>query len=177
MNLPIIDFFVYENNDPRTLVVADNSTWKHLVDKPTIIEITLPGYTEPCVTHYFEQGAKNSFNSNTLYSNCVSCKKPSYDYLPDGVYTLTVKGSPDTFQETIKYLKTDAINLELQKQLCKQDVLCFKESPFWEDYEETKKCLELAKAAVVAGQDRQASQLYEMASGTVENLKDKSCKC
>jgi hypothetical protein len=37
--------------------------------------------------------------------------------LPDGIYDVTIKGSPDTFQKNRQYLRTTKTQLELDKLL------------------------------------------------------------
>ena len=39
-----IKFQILKNNDPKNLVVFDLSEWAHIYDKPSIIEILLPGF-------------------------------------------------------------------------------------------------------------------------------------
>lgn len=113
-----IDFFVFTLYDPKYLIVSDNSTWLHIIDKPAIIEITIPGSTR-IITFSFIQNAINTFNSNNLKLTCPhgDCTEQTYIDLPDGVYTITVKGSPDTYYKTKYHLKTDRINQRLDKIL------------------------------------------------------------
>jgi hypothetical protein len=60
-----IDFQVLTNYNPKYLVVVDTSDWQTLKGKPSIIEITLPGFSDP-VVHYYSQGQVNVFNSIKL---------------------------------------------------------------------------------------------------------------
>lgn len=115
-----IKFQVLNNYDPKNLVVLDTSEWAYIKTKPSIIEIILPGFQEP-VVHYFNKGGVNVFNSLNLYVNCFDCEKNEEVELPDGVYNITVKGSPDTFQNTLSYLKTDKTRLDLDKLFLKID--------------------------------------------------------
>ena len=76
-----IDFQVLENRDPRYLVIYDISEWAHIEDKPAIIEITPPGFSEP-ITHYLDKRVINMFTSVSLGLSDVREEKR---YLPDGV--------------------------------------------------------------------------------------------
>lgn len=107
-----IDFQVINSNDPALLLVADFSDWNHIDNKPAVIEITLPGSSQ-AVSYNFVKHTVNPFNSLNLYLNCSDCQE--YSDLPDGIYTITVKGSPDTFFKTRYYLKLDKTRLELDK--------------------------------------------------------------
>ncbi len=108
-----IDFGI--NSNLNTLIVTDFSDWKHIDQKPSIIEITLPGAIS-FITKYFDKYKVNRFNSLDLEVNCQSsCDDTELVGLPDGIYTITVKGSPDTFRREYKYLKTDSFQLELDK--------------------------------------------------------------
>lgn len=114
----VIDFFIFSMYDPKVLLVSDNSTWLHIEDKPAIIEIKIPG-SGRVITYNFLKGGVNSFNSNNLKLTCLSgdCSDAEYSDLPDGIYTITVKGSPDTFQATKYHLKTDRIQQRIDKVL------------------------------------------------------------
>ena len=123
---PILDFQVLNTYDPRILMLADSSVWEHIGDKPAIIEITLPGESEP-ITHYFQKNSVNNFNSINLLVNCglpCGCEDLSHNNLPDGIYTITLKGSPDTFNVTKKYLRTNNTQLEIDKMFLSQSLSC-----------------------------------------------------
>lgn len=120
-----IDFQIVENSNPKNITIFDTSSWGHIVDKPSIIEITVPGFDKP-VVHYFDKRSVNYFNSLNLSLNCEGCNDEEAD-LPDGIYEITVKGSPDKFYNTKSYLKTDTIRLQLDEMFtkidfCKKDV-------------------------------------------------------
>lgn len=108
-----VDFQYYDSGDPKTLIVLDTSEWAHIKDKPSIIEIVLPGFDKP-VVNYFEQGMVNVFNSNILGLSCNGCNNELTD-LPDGIYEITLKGSPDTFNKTRYVLRTTQTQLDLDK--------------------------------------------------------------
>lgn len=117
MQKPIVDFYVLKANDPKFILIADNSMWQHIEGKTAIVEITFPGSTK-AITHYYSQNQINSFNSVNLKYNCnldCGCEDTGFYGLPDGVYTITVKGSPSTFFKTKYYLKTDTLRLKLAK--------------------------------------------------------------
>lgn len=113
-----IDFYVFSEYDPRVLLVGDNSNWLHIEDKPAIIEIILPGSTKPIIFTYLKNGI-NSFNSHNLKITCLKgdCTDEVYGDLPDGIYTITVKGSPSNFQKTKYHLKTDKLQQVIDKSL------------------------------------------------------------
>ena len=114
-----IKFQVLKNNDPSNIVVLDMSQWGQVEDKPAIIEITLPGFSTP-VVHYFNKRSVNYFNSINLGLSCEGCGDEEVE-LPDGVYTITVKASPDKFQNTLSYLKTDKARRKLDEIYMKID--------------------------------------------------------
>lgn len=112
-----LDFQVLINADPKRLFIADSSEWLHLESKPAIIEIVLPGYDTP-VINYFDKRKINIFNSLNLGINCPDCltdKNLELIDLPDGIYHITLKGSPDSFQNSRYYLRTNLLDLEVDK--------------------------------------------------------------
>lgn len=97
------------------LIVTDLSDWKHIEDKPSIIEITLPGH-KSLVTMYFDKYKVNKYNSIDLGLNCYDeCDSPNTLSLPDGIYKIAVKGSPSSFNKEYFYLKTDKFDVEFAK--------------------------------------------------------------
>lgn len=85
----VLDFQVLETNDPKVLLVADNSTWGMLEDIDAVIDITVPSGDVP-ISHYFSKHNVNIFNSVTL----VDCDDPlSTNDLPDGIYFIELKSA------------------------------------------------------------------------------------
>lgn len=124
MSLKInIDFQVIPTFDPKTILVVDTSNWAHITEKPSIIEITLPGESD-VITHYFDKNKINILNSNNLYSTCHTCEEQPLIDLPDGIYTITVKGSPDKFNLTRQYLKTDVTRLKVDTFISTLNLNC-----------------------------------------------------
>lgn len=117
---PLLDFEILNTVDPKKLIVADTSVWGFIENDPSIIEITPPMEDKPIV-HFFNKNQINIFNSSNLY---LSDMTTSAD-LPDGVYTITLKGSgPENCNmKTCLYLKTDVIDLKIANQYLQTDFL------------------------------------------------------
>lgn len=113
-----VEFYVFSEYDPKVLLVADNSRWLHIENKPSNIEITLPGASKPLIFSYKKNGI-NSFNSHNLKISCLKgdCTEEVYVDLPDGIYTIEVKGSPSTFKRKKYHLKTDRLKQQIDKIL------------------------------------------------------------
>ena len=109
-----IDFQIFPTGDPKYLLVVDSSDWQHIVNKPSIIEITMPG-SKSYITHYFDKGKVNVFNSQNLGYTCSSTSESELIDLPDGIYKIQVKGSPDEFTKIRYYVRTEITELELAK--------------------------------------------------------------
>lgn len=105
-----IDFDI--KSDINYLKVIDLSDWGLIKNKPSIIEILVPGFSTP-VTYYFDKGKTNVFNSINLVLQCQDCLDEEPQALPDGIYVITIKGSPSTYSKEIKYLKTDELNMKI----------------------------------------------------------------
>ena len=108
-----IDFSIFSN--PYFLKVMDLSAWGNIDERPSIIEITLPGY-KSAITKFFDKHKTNIFNSTLLDINCgEECGEPEKLTLPDGIYKIRVVGSPSTFFKEYYYLKTDMYDMEVDK--------------------------------------------------------------
>lgn len=129
-----LDFQVINTSNPKILVVSDTSVWGAIEDKPAIIEIVVPGSSK-IKTYNFVKGKSNVFNSSNLLLSNVG----DMNDLNDGVYSITVKGSPSTtFCVQKYYLKTDKLQLALDKLYMSLGV-------YNKDSETTKKRLEILK--------------------------------
>lgn len=117
-----IDFSILNNYDPHNLYVMDASDWDIIENKPSIVEITLPGEIIP-VTHEFHKQRVNIFNAHNLGLSCDNCSD-SYTTLPDGIYKIRVKGSPDTYQCNKDFLKSDNTRLELDRYVTTKLTKC-----------------------------------------------------
>lgn len=112
-----IDFQVYDSNDPKKIIILDTSIWALIEDKPAIIEVISPGEKRP-VVHYYTKNGITILNSVNLGLNCGECGDEFFD-LPDGVYEITVKGSPDKFNKKRYYLKTTTLLNKIDDALLK----------------------------------------------------------
>lgn len=118
-----LEFQIVPTHDPKKLIIVDTSIWSLIKDKPAIIEIILPGESHP-ITHYFDKNQVNVFNSINLGYNCSPHKSSDYLNLPDGIYQITIKGSPDSFSFSRDYLKSDSTQLEFDKFVNSNNLLC-----------------------------------------------------
>lgn len=103
-----LDFQVFATGDPNLLIIVDTSVWGIIEDKPAIIEVTTPGTNKTYVAD-FEKGQVNVFNSSNLLISPIGVYNP----LSDGLYRITLKGSPDSNCKHRDYLKTDNARLSL----------------------------------------------------------------
>lgn len=117
-----IDFQIYDSNDPKQIIVLDTSIWGHIEDESAIIEVIVPGDTDKVTFPYTKRGI-TILNSYSLGLNCRDCGEEFME-LDDGVYEITVKGSPDTFNRTRHYLKTTVLHAELDDLLLKAYSAC-----------------------------------------------------
>jgi hypothetical protein len=173
-----IDFQVLTNYNPKYLVVVDTSDWQNLKDKPTIIEIILPGFSEPIV-HYYEQGRVNVFNSVNLGLNCTNCgiKEQDFNDLPDGIYQITVKGSPSNFQNTRYFLKNDTLRLKLDNAFMKLNLSCNDfDKNLLDKIQKIDFLMKASESHVRLGNQCEAQELMFRAEKEVNKLKNcKSC--
>lgn len=177
---PIINFSVLSKEDyfnPQILFIADTSKWLHLEDKPSIIEIQTPGAKHPIV-NYFDKKAINTFNSIDLNLNCPTCDKLEMHDLPDGIYNITLKASPSSFQKNRKHLRTTKARLELAKYLISLNLGCESEEnkQLQEEVLTISLLLDSAEANVSHDNLQTASDEYQLAKKKIEKLSNcKNC--
>jgi sulfur relay (sulfurtransferase) DsrF/TusC family protein len=170
-----IDFQILYTYDPRVIIVADTSMWGHIEDKPSIIEITVPG-SKTAIVKYFEKGTHNVFNSINLEQSCKApCDCEELMFLDDGVYKITIKGSPDTFYNTKYYMHTASTQLKLDELYVKANLACENINPQTrKDIEEIEFLLKSAEANTRLSNITDAQALLFKAQGKLERME--GCK-
>lgn len=168
---PRLDFQVHDIKDPRVLSIMDYSTWGVAEGKPTIIKITLPGDKNP-VVHYFQQGVMNVFNSSNLGVVCDPCELPDLLPLDDGIYQITLEGSPDTYNLTKYYLRTTNLCLELDALYMKSKIECKELScETLQDLIKPSLLIKTAEAFTRVGDFCKAQEIFDLAVAVVEDQK------
>lgn len=168
-----IDFEV--KSDLYFLKIFDMSNWDVIAKSASIVEILRPGYSTPH-TAYFDKNKVNIFNSVMLGENCVDCDDSPLHILEDGIWVITVKGSPSTFFKEHKFLNTCNIQLEIDKIYIdsfhrKERVLIL------EQLTEIEFLLKGAEAHLRYDMEKECSMLFRQAMKMVEQLTHcKDCK-
>ena len=155
-----VDFQVIETFDPRYLLVADASEWGGIVERNAIIEIIIPGSQE-VVTHYFDKASLNRYNSMLLGINCGDCVDCHDQFLPDGIYEITVKGSPSKHNKTRIFLKTTQAKLNLDRILIGKVTDCKAvDATILKAVAEIDLLIKAAEANVRFGNEHKAQELF-----------------
>lgn len=102
-----IDFRI--SSDLYFLHIQDLSCWGIAQDKPSVIEITMPGYSSPVKRYFYKEDT--SYDASSLDMICDdTC--PLVE-LPDGIYHVLIKASPDKFFAEYDYLKLDILQRDI----------------------------------------------------------------
>ena len=172
---PKIDFEILNIARPTKLVIADSSLWGFIEEKPSVIEI-IPPMKDIGVSHYFNKNQNNIFNSSNLYLSEVGLTTD----LPDGVYTITLKGS-DCHEVSKYYLRTESIEIRLAKAYLQTDFLDNSKDTEIKDFlSEIRSLIAGANSAVKFGELVKGTQILSKANEYLKNYeqcgkKDKSC--
>lgn len=161
-----VDFNV--TSTPYTIRVEDMSEWGPISGKPTIIEVTSPGY-ENGKTHWFDQGKANIFNTSNLEMNCAECDDKQT--MLDGVYTIKVTGSPDISYKKDYYLKTDLFEMEMNRVLISRINENSYTDTFKKHFLEIKFIMWAAEAHLENDSIRRSTELFRLAVDELEDLK------
>lgn len=170
-----LDFEVVGTNNPKVLRVVDESEWGILANRPAIIEVKGPNM-ESAVSYYLGKNQLNIFTSVTLG---YTCDKYEYENLPDGVYEITIKGSPSTYTFTRHYLKTDILRLNIDKVWARTNVLCdYVDDDLIEKIKKVEYIVAVAEANMRLGNIETAEELIEKANKLlyiINNCADCGC--
>lgn len=168
-----LDFQLFSTGDPKLLIIIDTSIWSFIEDKTAIIEITPPGIENPIV-YNFLKGKTNVFNTSNLYLSPIGV----YNDLPDGLYKITIKGSPDSFCKHRNVLKTDKTRLELYNLYASLGLdVNNLDQEVYEKIKEIKLFIEASEALVSIGQNYKGVKLLKRAMDKINNYNEcKDCK-
>lgn len=170
-----LDFEVVGTNNPKVLRVVDESEWGILANRPAVIEVKGPDM-ESAVSYYLGKNQLNIFTSVTLG---YTCDKYEYENLPDGVYEITIKGSPSTYTFTRHYLKTDILRLNIDKVWARTNVLCdYVDDDLIEKIKKVEYIVTVAEANMRLGNIETAEELIEKANKLlyiINNCADCGC--
>jgi hypothetical protein len=163
-----IDFDI--KSDIYYLNVIDYSNWGLIEQKPAIIEVTLPGYSTPKV-NYFNKHKNNVLTSTMLGLKCDNCPGDEQRTIDDGIYIITVKGSPETYNKTLKYLKTDLFRMRLNKLYIDSGCNCVKSDPnMFQRIVEIEFMLKGAEAHLAFDMEKEAGMLFTQAQTLLDDL-------
>lgn len=104
-----VDFDVH--SDLYNLCVTDRSCWGVAKDLPAVIEIYIPGIKAP----YKEYFGKEDICYDSLALGLTCGEKCDITELNDGIYTIVIKASPDSFYKEYSYLKTDQLQRDIDR--------------------------------------------------------------
>ena len=127
------------------------------------------------VVNYFDKKSINNFNSVNLNLSCVGggCDELEWTELPDGVYTICVKGSPSKFQETKNYFRTNKIRERLDLMIINSNIGCEENKVDFKDIMDIEMLIKSAEANTRFGDINSASRDYQLAV----KMLDKQSKC
>ncbi len=177
-NIYKLDFFILDNNDPKTILLLDRSNYIFPPENPRLF-ITPPGLTGEIIVEY--EGVKNSLieiNSEVLgfTENCSTDSE--YANLEDGVYQIKMATCPYEELYVKKcYLKTTLLDCRIEELLLKYDDCgCVKDDLFKNTIIDIDILLKSARAEVNICNVEKATLKFRKAIKMVDFL-DKQLNC
>lgn len=168
MSKILVDFDI--KSDIYYINVIDFSNWGLIKEKPAVIEVTLPGFKNPIVK-YFDKQKNNVINSIFLDQNCETCPDDEMQTIDDGIYIITVKGSPEKYKKTLKYLKTDLFRMRLNKLYIDGGCNCVKKDPnVFQKIVEIEFMLKGAEAHLAFDMEKESGMLFKQAQTLLDDL-------
>ena len=172
-----LNFSVLNDNDPKSIILADLSDWKILEDKPAVIRIVLPGGSKEIV-HTWIKHKLNILNSINLGISCLrECAEQTYEDLPDGIYQFILEGSPTNYNKKRYYLKDDSLRIEISKIYIKADIeYSLKDKDLRNSLEDIEFMLKVAESHTIQGNFVKADKAFCEAQKLMRKHQDyKNC--
>lgn len=172
---PNLAFEIVPTYDSRLLMIADTSDWKHLIDEPTYIDITLPG-SKTEVTHPYQKVKVNKYNSGNLAYGCTVDCDDDLTSLPDGIYKIRIYVCEgNKFSYEAHYIRTVLIELRLMKLLVNMNLECNPNSSCVNQIIHIELLLKGAKADILFGNIKAAKAKFDKATELVDDLENCDC--
>ena len=172
MPKPFAEFTILETHEPKYLRLMDASMYYQTENNPAVIQLTPPGANEP-ISAYWVKNAINTFNSSNLGLSCFNSCDNEYLDLPDGLWLLKLKLSPDTIYSEKYYLKTDLLELDLDKIYVKINLEYDPfDKKFREWYIQVNMFLDAAKANTRKGDIGRAKDFYDKCVSLIDQYKE-----
>ncbi len=163
-----IDFFVLDTNDPKKLILVDQSTYLSIPEKPKLFIIP-PGFTGYTEVDYVPN-TLIILDSNKLKLT-EACDINNLADLPDGVWQITMAVCPyeDLFAKKC-YLKTTKLEAEYRDLLLKLDTgsSCIEDKKLKENIIDLDILIQSAKAEIVYCNIEEATQKYKAALNKIQ---------
>lgn len=172
-----IDFEVLRTNTCKALKVLDLSHWATSEDDAAYLQIWTPGASSP-ITHIFQKGRLNRFNTNTLELSDVS----DYSYLgplPDGIYKLVLLQCEDDPLAVTKYHLQDCqIRCQVSRKLISIDLTCQPcRVELLKEIQDIILFLDAAQAQTDACNVNKAMEYYRRANTLLDRIQDSHSPC
>lgn len=161
-----IDFQIIRTGDPNIMILCDTSQWAHIKDSPATMEITLP--SEKVIVHHIAKNQNNVLNTSNLYISPYG----KFYTLPDGIYKITVKGSPDDYSKTRYVIRDEKLQLDVDKLFLNN--FDKKDEKINSVIDDVNKMMEGSRAAMRRGEKALAVKYYKEAKSIFENYEQ--CK-
>lgn len=172
---PYLNIEILPTYDSRVLVISDNSSWVHLQDEDTFLDITTPG-RKTSITREFDKNQITIYNSNTLDLTCAT-DNSGLTPLPDGIYKFKLYVCDgEQFCEEFYYLRTVNLQVRLDNFLIKHTIDSCNDNYHCEKtYMAVQLLLDAAHAHVRRGNVKHASYSYNEALEIMDDLENCGC--
>lgn len=171
----ILNFFILDTNDPKSMVFVDASEYIENPEKP-ILEIVLPGMNKYLLVNISPRKV-NTFTSNTFNLTPTILNECETIDLPDGIYRFKYKICPYKYINRVKYyLRITSLSNKLNHILDKLDCEIELSEKLKQEIIDILILIESAKASAELGNNEKASNKYKLADKKTNILVDKIIK-
>ena len=170
-----IDFAILENNNPKTIVLLDQSHYLDVPEKPMLF-VTLPGYTGHVEIPYVPNTII-TLDSDSLKLT-EECDYEELAELPDGVYQIRMGVCPyDELYIKKCYLKTTKLDCKFHNLLLSyDDCECMDEKTLKSQIVDADILIQSAKAEIGMCNVEKATSKYKIALSKLNSI-DKKLNC
>ena len=172
-----INFQIYNTQDPKTIIIGDQSTWGVAENHPAYLQITPPGASTAIQINFVKKNLMHLTSVSLGLSCSAVCEEQTYEDLPDGVWEFCLQSKFEGLNKKRYYLKNDQLRQEIDKiriDLYDTQGFTYVKNQTTEQLEIIEFLMSASQALIKEGRNNDAMKAYNEVSKLVEKLK--KCK-
>jgi hypothetical protein len=172
-----INFQIYNTQDPKTIIIGDQSTWGVAENHPAYLQVTPPGTSTATQINFVKKNLMHLTSISLGLSCSAVCEEQNYEDLPDGVWEFCLQSKFEGLNKKRFFLKDDQLRQKIDKiriGLYDTQGFTYVKNKTTEQLETIDFLISASQALIKEGRNSDAMKAYNEINKIVDKLK--KCK-